>query len=216
MHEMVTGARNPAVRGESGAGAGVEKSDGVVSIKLGSISRVARTNDGSSTLIERIRDAQARRHVVPRKRRLVPGKRETRHQIRKRLIRSSRAWERLAPLMVIANPSSDRHPAARHSVTSVEIEIAGPIGTGPFAIYASLKISRGVLKGQNHVSRVQIPVGGVRPTITPPIFQVMCDAHSSEECFRIDHGRLLRPSELPLVDRTKRLRRREASSGLYV
>src|SRR5215813_14563348 len=102
--------------------------------------------------------------------------------------------------MVIANPSCDRHRAARHSVTSVEIEIAGAIGTSPFAIYPGLKISWGVLKGQNHVSRVQIPVGGIHPAITPSIFQVVCDAHSGEECVRIDHGRLLRPSEVPLVD----------------
>src|SRR5262249_51720221 len=133
MHEMVTGARNPAVRGESGAGAGVEKSDGVVGVKLGSISRVARTNDGSSTLIERISDAQARRDVVPRKRRVVPSKRQTRHQIRKRLIRSSRAWERLAPLLFIANPSGDRHRAERPSVTSIVIEIHAPIVTGTFS-----------------------------------------------------------------------------------
>src|SRR5262249_13945018 len=145
---MVTGARNPAVCGESGAGAGVEKSDGVVGVKLGSISRVARTNDGSSTLIERISHAQARRDVVPRKRRVVPRKRQTRDQIRKRLIRSSRAWERLAPLMVIANPSGDRHRAARHSVTSVEIEIADPIGAGPL---------RDILEPENQSGSSQEP-----------------------------------------------------------
>src|SRR5213594_4782726 len=84
--------------------------------------------------------------------RVISREHQTRQQIRKRLIRLSLARQRLAPLMVIANTGGDRQPAARDRVTRIEIEITGPIGAEAFAIYPGLKISRGVLDSQNHVS----------------------------------------------------------------
>src|SRR5437867_3522013 len=86
VHKMVTSAGDPAVGGKPSAGAGVQKSDGVVGVKLGGITRIARTDDGFPALIKRVSDAQARRDVVPRERRVVAAEHDTRDQVWKRFI----------------------------------------------------------------------------------------------------------------------------------
>src|SRR6185295_17218027 len=107
-----------------------------------------------------------RRQIIPGERRVVARKGDARHDLGERRIAGGDAWQRRAPLPVVANAEIDRDAVQRQAVARIDVEVLNPIAAIALAEDLSAQIVACLLEAKNSVPRPQILRVRIRLAVT--------------------------------------------------